>query len=177
MVLSIISALAGSLIALASVALLWKQKIYINSETKEITKIELPFGIKLQTNAPVLGFVFMGFALILIPVLVQKNPNLVALKGHIAAHDPLKVYAIAAQQETNGDVLLQVPGNALYTVMYLPTEGAAAIDSQSVDLEHSHNNPFVLPELEVPAVLAGNTGTIPTRPVQTVAPNVVNQYK
>jgi hypothetical protein len=177
MILSVISALAGTLIALASIALLWKQKIYINAETKEVTKIELPFGIKMQTNAPVLGFVFMGFALILVPLLIPKNQTFVALKGHVAAHEPLMVYAVAAQQQTNGDVLLQVPGNALYTVMYLPTEGAAALDSKSVDLQHSHSNPYTLPPLDVEGVLASNTVPIPSTPIHTVAPDVVSQYK
>jgi hypothetical protein len=177
MVLSVISAIAGTLIALASIALLWKQKIYINAETKEVTKIELPFGIKMQTNAPVLGFVFMGVALILVPLMLPKNQTLVALKGHVTANEPLTVYAIAAQQQTNGDVLLQVPGNAYYTVMYLPALGPTALDSKSVDLQHSHKNPYTLDPEDIDRVQGGNTVPLPASPIHGVAPDVVNQYK
>jgi hypothetical protein len=177
MILSVISALAGSLIALASLALLWQQKIYIDAQTKQITKIDLPFGIKLQTNAPVIVVIFLGFALIVIPVMKHKEQSIVALKGHVSAHQPLRVFAVAAQQETNGDVLLEVPGNAYYTVMFLPGDGAPAIDSQSVDLVKSHLEPFPLRELQVPEVLAGNTGTIPVTPIHTEAATVVSQFK
>ena len=173
----VISALAGSLIALASLALLWQQKIYIDTQTKQITKIDLPFGIKLQTNVPVIVVIFLGFALIVIPVLKQKDQSIVPLKGHVSAHQRLKVYAVAAQQETNGDVLLEVPGNAYYTVMYLPGDGAPAIDSQSVDLVKSHQEPFVLRELQVAEVVAGNTAAVPTTPIHTEAEAVVSQFK
>jgi hypothetical protein len=177
MTLSVISALAGLLIALASLALLWQQKIYIDAQTKQITKIDLPFGIKLQTNAPVIAIVFMGVVLIMIPVLKHTEQNVVALKGHVSVREPLKVYAIAAQQETNGDVLLEVPGNTYYTVMYLPKDGAAAFDSQGVDLVKRHQEPFPLRELQVQAISEGNTGVVPTRPIHTETANVVSQFK
>jgi hypothetical protein len=178
MILSVISAIAGLLISLASLALLWQQKIYIDTNTKQVTKIELPLGIKLQTNAPVIALVFLGVALIIIPVMRHKEQNVVALKGHVRATEPLKVYAIAAQQETNGDVLLEVPGNAYYTVMFLPRDGATAFDSQSVDLVKHHQEPFPLRELQVSQVLAGNAApTVPPSPVRTEPADVVGQYK
>jgi hypothetical protein len=177
MTLSVISALAGLLIALVSLALLWQQKIYIDAQTKQITKIDLPFGIKLQTNAPVIAIVFMGVALILVPVVKHKEQSVVALKGHVTSREPMKVYAIAAQQETNGDVLLEVPGNAYYTVMYLPKDGAAAFDSQSVDLVKGHEEPFTLRELQVQEVLAVNASGVPASPIHTETADVVSRYK
>jgi hypothetical protein len=158
-------------------ALLWQQKIYIDAQTKQITKIDLPFGIKLQTSAPVIAVVFMGFALIIVPVLKHKEQNIVALKGHVTAPEPLKVYAVAAQQETNGDVLLEVPGDAYYTIMYLPKEGAAAFDSQLVDLVKRHEEPFPLRGLQVKQISAGNTGAPLPAPVHAEAPDVVSQFK
>lgn len=176
MTLSLISSLAGFSIALASLALLWQQKIYIDTETKQITKIDLPFGIKLQTNAPVIAIVFMGVALIMVPVVKYKEQNTVALKGHVYTKTPLKVYAIAAQQETNGDVQLEVPGNAYYTVMYLPKEGATEFDSQSVDLVARHKEPFPLRELNVN--IAGSAEiNLPTGPLHTENSDVVSHYK
>jgi hypothetical protein len=177
MILSVISAISGLLISLASLALLWQQKIYIDVHTKQITKIDLPFGIKLQTNAPVMAIIFMGVVLIMVPVVKHTEQNVVALKGHVRANEPLKVYAIAAQQETNGDVLLEVPGNAYYTVMYLPKDGATAFDSQSVDLVKRHQEPFPLRELQVRQIIAGNAGELPADPIHTETPDVVSQFK
>ncbi len=175
--LSVIAEVAGSLIALGSLFLLWQQKIYIDTQTKQITKIELPLGIKLQTNAPVIAIVFLGAALIIIPVFKHPESTVVALKGHVSVHQPLKVYAIAAQQETNGDVLLEVPGNAYYTVIYLPRDGGAAFDSQSVDLVKGHQDPFSLRELQVQGDLDGNAGMGRSVPIHTEKPDVVSQFK
>lgn len=177
MILSVICALAGTLLLVGGLALLWHQKIYIDAQTNEVTKIELPFGIRLQTNAPVIAIFFLSSALIVIPVLKLKNQDIVALKGHVNTHEPLKVYAIAAQQETNGDVLLEVPGNAYYTVMYLPREGAVAFDNESVDLVKRHAVPFPLRELQVPEVISANNPATPTAPVHTEQPSVVSEYK
>jgi hypothetical protein len=177
MILPVISALAGLLIALASLALLWQQKIYIDTKPRQITRIDLPWGIKLQTNAPVIAIIFMGVALIMVPVVKHTEQNVVALKGHVSATEPLKVYAIAAQLETNGDVLLEVPGNAYYTVMYLPKDGAAAFDSQTVALVKRHQEPFPLRELQVPQVIAEHAASAPAGPIHTEAPNVVSRFK
>jgi len=175
MVLSVIAAVAGSLIALGSLALLWHQKVYIDAHTKEVTKIELPFGIKLQTNMPIIALVFLAVALIMVPVMKQKDVNEVALKGHVHATQPLKVYAIAAEQATNGDVLLRVPGNAYYTVIYLPANGPNAIDSQGVDLVKNHKQEFSLRDLNAEILAASNT--IPAAPVHVEEPNVVAGFK
>jgi hypothetical protein len=75
MVLSVMSVLAGTLVALITVALLWREKVYIDTKTKQITKIDLPFGIKLQTNAPLIAIVFMAAGLILVPVMKHREQN------------------------------------------------------------------------------------------------------
>ncbi len=177
MVLSVISEIAGFVIALAALALLWQQKVFIDGKKVRITKIELPFGIRLQTSSTVFAIVFIGAALIIIPQMKSEGRKLIALKGHISTRQPLMVYAIEAQQETNGDVLLEVPENARYTVMFLPRDGATAIDSQSVDLVKRHTDPFSLRELEVSQLLAGNNEGVPSTPVHTEPANVVSQFK
>lgn len=177
MLLSEISEIAGFVIALAGIALIWQQKIYIDTHTKQITKIALPFGIKLQTNAPVIAIIFMGFALILVPVLKQSDQHFVALKGHVKSPEPLMVYAVAAQQQANGDVQLEVPGNTYYTIMYLPRDGANTVDTESVDLVKRHQEPFQLRPLQVGQLLAGNTAIVPAGPVQKEPANIVNQFK
>jgi hypothetical protein len=174
MVLSVISVLAGTLVALITVALLWREKIYVDAATKQITKIDLPFGIKLQTNAPLIAIVFIAAGLILVPVMKHKEQNMVVLRGHVKTRgESLKVYAIAAQQETNGDVVLEVPGDTYYTVMYLPIDGAPALDSKFVDLVNKHDEPFALPEEEINTQNAG----LVVGPTHREAPDVVGQYK
>jgi hypothetical protein len=99
---------------------------------------------------------------------------MVVLKGHVRTRgESLKVYAIAAQQETNGDVVLEVPGDTYYTVMYLPRDGAPALDSKFVDLVNKHDEPFALPEEEISTQSAG----LVVGPAPREAPNVVDRFK
>jgi hypothetical protein len=178
MILFITAAIAGLLIALGGLALVWQRKMYIDVNTNQVTtKIDLPFGIKLQTNAPAIAIIFMGVALILITVMKNPAQNFVAIQGHVSSVQPLKVYAIAAQGDANGDFLLQVPGSARYTVMYLPSNGANAIDSKTVDLVDNHQDPYPLPTLEVQDILAGNAGVLPVAPVHTEPSSVISEFK
>ncbi len=171
----VIAAVAGSLIALGSLALLWQQKIYIDTQTRQVTKIELPMGIKLQTNMPVIALVFLAVALIMVPVVKYRETNEVAIKGHVHATQPLKIYAIAAQQDTNGDVLLNVPGNTTYTVIFVAGNGPSMIDTQTVDLVKNRSREVSLQTLD--ATIQASASPLPATPLHVEPASVVAQFK
>ncbi len=59
-----ICSIAGLLVVIGSFVLLWKGRIYLDRETKQVTEIELPLGIKMKTNLPVIMLILIGGALL-----------------------------------------------------------------------------------------------------------------
>ncbi len=87
----------GGIMLVGGIYLLAKKKIYLDKTTKEVTDIELPFGLKVKTNVPALVYFAFGLALMIWPMLnagsitVQKC----VIRGQVHADThPVQVYAV-----------------------------------------------------------------------------------
>ncbi len=95
---------AGFIMVVGGMWLIWKEKIYVDRETKEPIEIELPIVGKLKTNIPALVLFIIGFVLCIYPML--KNPPLpeLQLRGEVESDKdyPFEVYAaISAESVKN----------------------------------------------------------------------------
>jgi hypothetical protein len=123
-----ICAIAGLILVVGSLFLIWKGRIYVDAETKTVTKVELPLGIKLQTNLPVLAMFIFGALLLGYPVHeikeLQKKDRDPASRTYLNAKldwpEPLDVDVVAAgRTDVKGEVNLEVPRcRHLFTVTY-----------------------------------------------------------
>jgi hypothetical protein len=67
-----LSSFAGLVMVAGGIWLLYKQKIYIDSESKQVIEVELPIG-KFKTNLPVLVLFALGFVPLIYPLVLCHN--------------------------------------------------------------------------------------------------------
>jgi hypothetical protein len=147
-ILYLLCAIAGFTITVGSLILIWKGRIVVDAEAKQITNMELPFGIKLQTNLPMaLMFVFGG-ALLAFPIWqsarAANNQKIAYLNGKIESQgqQSRRVTATAVADEKSNIVrefTLQVPlTEGKYTVIY--TWDRRKLDEEIVQLKAGETN-------------------------------------
>jgi hypothetical protein len=147
-ILYLLCAIAGFTITVGSLILIWKGRIVVDAEAKQITNMELPFGIKLQTNLPMaLMFVFGG-ALLAFPIWqsarAANNQKIAYLNGKIESQGQhsRRVTATAVADEKSNIVrefTLQVPlTEGKYTVIY--TWDRRKLDEEIVQLKAGETN-------------------------------------
>jgi len=98
-----LSAISGAFVIIGSIVLIWKQKIYIDSETKKPIEFQLPLLGKFRSNTPALALFFFGTFLITYPIIKMRAPDL-HLDGEITNDKdyPFEVYAaIEAERVQN----------------------------------------------------------------------------
>lgn len=118
---------AGLVMVIGGIWLIAKEKIYIDRETRQVTAIELPFGVKFQTNLPALALFVLGFVPLIYPLpYASQLVDEVLLKGEVAGDDfPVEVLAVVDSELlwTPRDFSISVPridsrqGN--YKVLYV----------------------------------------------------------
>lgn len=139
-----VCAIAGLVIVVGSLFLIWKGRIYIDAETNQVTKIELPLGIKLQTNLPVLATFIVGAFLLAFPIeriqelqKQQSQPGQsTRLVGRLDWPDPLDVEVVAAgRTNARGEINLMLPRcKHLFTVNYWSRNKTSLIDTEDLVL-------------------------------------------
>ncbi len=118
----ILSSMAGLVMVIGSLLLLWKGRIILDAHGKSMSRLELPGGIKFGTQFPVLVMFFLGVVLLIYPVYQAKNvcpdpalhtqkiPEIVTITGQVKSDKPIHVYACVAEQEMAKDnIFLPVP--------------------------------------------------------------------
>ena len=149
-----ISALTGSVMVFGGLWLIFKEKIYIDRETKTVTEVEIPFVGKLKTNVPALVFFVLGFIPLIYPIVksAKSTPD-IPLTGNVTSGDnPVVVYAAIAHDYLDkggaftlnvpffGDdsreykIIYAVPGTSLFTVDNVPLAGQRPISMQPYDI-------------------------------------------
>lgn len=127
-----LSSLAGLFMVVGGIWLLYKEKIYIDSESKQVTEIELPIG-KFKTNLPALVLFALGFIPLIYPI-TQCTDVLseLRLKGRVEGNAfPVQVYAVIRTDSLNGpgDFNLRVPELEGYKILYV-VPGEPVVDYQ-----------------------------------------------
>ena len=163
-----ICAIGGLFIIVVSFWLLWKRRIFLDRSTKEITEIELPLGIKVKTNLPVILLILIGGGLLMFSVTeVRQFGEEVTVDGKVSGSaTSVELFASVASQSLprGGDFSLPLPVThpaRKYTLLYAVDGNLIA--HQIVDttaLEKGGLNPV---ELDVPAkqALMGEIDPVP----------------
>jgi hypothetical protein len=137
--LCLFSAAAGLFLILAATWLLYKGRIYIDSTTKQPTSFELPFGVKLQTQAPTLVLFMIGAALLFYPIDRARRlvVDQIQIDGAVDSDSfPVEVHAVVTSENVHqaGKFTLSVPRLAdagrSYKVLYL---ASGSVFDQTVD--------------------------------------------
>jgi len=109
-----LSSFAGLVMVVGGIWLIYKQKIYIDSESKQVTEIELPIG-KFKTNLPALVLFALGFVPLIFPLYQCHGMfSQLSLKGSVEGDGdafPVQIYAVVRTDSLNrpGDFSLKVP--------------------------------------------------------------------
>ncbi|MEW6086955.1 MAG: hypothetical protein AB1498_01455 [bacterium] len=158
-----LSSFAGLIMVAGGIWLLYKQKIYIDRESKEVTEIETPIG-KFKTNIPALILFALGFVPLIYPIIKSSEiTEQVSIKGMVKANEyPVQVYAVIKSDSImeNRDFSLQVPVlkniTDEYKVIYLV--GNMVFEDRA-DLKNQKNGEIVLPGKEIQSAVAANFKT------------------
>jgi len=98
-----LSSFTGLVMVVGSIWLIYKEKIYIDSETKQVTEIQTPLGT-FKTNIPaillfVLGFFFLGFPILKVTEIMHELATTVDITGTVDSNEePVIAYAVLAEQ-------------------------------------------------------------------------------
>jgi hypothetical protein len=115
----------GLVMIVGGILLIYKEKIYIDSTTNQVTEIDVPFFGKLKTNVPALALFALGFIPLIYPITRVRTAYL-QVRGSVTSELPVIVYAVVESKAltgVNGDFDLPVPviENPSYTpeVIYI----------------------------------------------------------
>lgn len=188
MVLFILCSVAGLVMVMGSIFLLWKGRIYLDTQGKSVSRVELPLGIKFGTQFPVLVMFLFGVFLLIFPVYYAKNicpnlplhskrfPEMVKVTGKVKTPIPINVYAVIAEQPmTSDDVIFNVPfvKDAPYRIMYSGKDGVIGpIAIFSLD---DPSKPYQFRETQVQST--SNLSLEIPKQAAPVPQNVVDAYK
>lgn len=158
-----LSSFAGLVMVVGGIWLLYKQKIYIDRESKQITEIETPIG-KFKTNIPALILFALGFVPLIYPIVKSaENTQQINIRGKVKANEyPVQIYAVIKSDSIleNRDFSLQVPVfkdiAGEYKVLYL---AGNMIFEDLADLKNQKNGEIVLPGKEIQSSITINYKT------------------
>jgi hypothetical protein len=123
-----LSSVGGLVMIVGGIWLIYKQKIYIDSQTKQVTQIELPFLGKLKTNSPVVVLFVLGFAGLFYPI-YKSETNYWHLRGEVSSGiHPVAVYAVVQSeplpQDGPFDLALPKLSSGNYTPLIIYVAGS-----------------------------------------------------
>jgi len=97
LVLYYFCSVAGLIMVGGGIWLIYKEKIYIDRESKQITEIETPIG-KFKTNIPALALFILGFVPLIYPLIATSrlmHVKTVSIEGSVRANVyPVLVHAV-----------------------------------------------------------------------------------
>ncbi len=148
-----LSSLAGLVMVLGGIWLLYKEKIYIDRESKQVTEIETPVG-KFKTNVPALALFALGFFPLIYPLVKSATfVEEVRLKGSVtSSRFPVTIYAVIRSDSLlqGSDFSLQLPRLAgvgeEYKIIYVVGN---AIFEDRADLSKRTNGEVLLPAKDI----------------------------
>jgi hypothetical protein len=149
-----LSSFAGLVMVVGGIWLIYKEKIYIDRESKQVTEIETPVG-KFKTNAPALALFLLGFVPLIYPILgTERFAEEVSIHGNIrSTTHPVVVYAVGDidSLSRDGEFRLQVPfvkNGEEYRVLYL-AQGRLIVDEERGPLRSAKGGEIEIPSKEI----------------------------
>jgi hypothetical protein len=129
--------LAGVIMVAGGIWLIYKQKIYIDRESGQITEIETPIGVKFKTNIPALVIFMFGVIFLIYPIWQLKEMRKeIKIAGNVKSNIPVNVFAVLDEVTPSqfGDFSLWVPDYPKgYKVLYIADNKLAGY--QNTDLQ------------------------------------------
>ena len=122
-----LSSVAGLFMVAGGIWLIYKEKIYIDKESKEVTEIETPIG-KFKTNIPALALFILGFIPLIYPLvksgeITKETTKEMKIMGSVkSSTHPVQVYAVIESDSLMQDreFSLWVPTSSKeYRVIYI----------------------------------------------------------
>jgi hypothetical protein len=163
-----ICAIGGFLIVAASFLLLWKRRIFLDRATKKVTEIELPGGLKLKTQAPVIVLILMGGGVMMFSVIqAVKFGEEVTIDGQVrGSATSIELYASVASQSLpqSGAFTFPLPvTHPARKYMLLYAVDGNLIQHQIVDPAVDSGRTLEAVELQMPAAphLVGEIDPVP----------------
>jgi hypothetical protein len=149
-----LSSVGGLVMIVGGIWIIYKQKIYIDRETKQVTEIEVPFLGKLKTNAPALVLFLLGFLGLFYPT-HKSGTEYLTVKGNVSSQvHPVVVYAVVQSEglEQDGSFNLPIPeltgGNYAPQVVYV-AGGAPYVFEDLLETERQKNGVIELVKKEI----------------------------
>lgn len=148
-----LSSLAGLIMVAGGIWLIYKEKIYIDQESKQVTEIETPIG-KFKTNLPALVLFALGFVPLIYPIVKSAGfAEEIRIQGNVKASTfPVQVYAVIRSDsllESRGfslevPVVENAPGE--YKILYMA--GNLVLEERA-DLRRRQDGRIELPDKEL----------------------------
>lgn len=146
-----VCATAGFVMVAGGIFMLYKQKIYIDRESQQITEIEAPLLGKFRTNVPALVLFVLGFVPLIYPLwLLRQLANQVEIVGTVKSTSyPVYVYAVTGVDTVRGERQfgLTMPLSAKeYRILYMA--GNAVVEDRASQRDIKRGQ-LVLPAKEI----------------------------
>lgn len=126
---------AGAFMVVGGIVLLYKEKIYIDRESNQITEIETPIG-RFRTNLPALLLFALGFIPLIYPIWqIQQHPPSMKIHGRVTSNIPVRFEAVVEETtQRQGVIELAVPPSRdrAYKLLYSVCDGSKVIDELPV---------------------------------------------
>ncbi len=153
LVLYYLSSIAGFIMVAGGIWLIYKQKIYIDRESKQVTEIETPVG-KFKTNIPALVLFVLGFFPLIYPIVrIERFREEIPIKGSLTADlFPVMIYAVTGSDTLlqSGDYSLRVPlprgTGEEYKILYIVGNNVIETRANLKKMEHGE---VVLPKQKI----------------------------
>lgn len=116
-----VCSLAGFCMILGGVWLIYREKIYLNSETKEVMEVQLPLFGKIKTNIPALGLFLIGFFPLIYPIYKSRPQYVTVSQPSVKSSiHPVDVYVVVHEEKLDQDDQLTIEVPVLSTEDYSP---------------------------------------------------------
>jgi len=128
--------IAGIVLLIGTMILLFFRRIYLDAETKQSIKVTLPIFGEISTQAPVIILVLIGALMVVYPA-IQKRQDMVSVEGEInTGGKSVTVLVVAVpdyvfSQDASGKFNMRIPllaTNANYRVKYIVDKRIIADD-------------------------------------------------
>lgn len=170
------SSFAGLVMIVGGIWLIYKQKIYIDRESKQVTEVETPIG-KFRTNFPALVLFVLGFVPLIYPIVkAGVFTQQIRIVGEVEADTfPVNVYAVAQidslQRSRSFSITVPYMKDVTkdYVVLFISQN---TIGEQIADLQQVQNGEIRLQKMEITSgdVEAYAPNPIPPVPAEFTAP-------
>lgn len=129
-----VCAAAGFIMIAGGIFMIYKQKIYIDRESQQVTEIETPLLGKFRTNVPALVLFVLGFIPLIYPLwLLRQFADQIEIVGAVKSTAyPVYVYAVTGVDTVRGERQfgLTVPLSAKeYRILYMA--GNAVVEDRA----------------------------------------------